>query len=164
MQIEHGFCNRETETVALCAARGVSLIICLPQPGQGMIRDGVAGVGYRKHTVRDADRDAASLGRVLHGVFEQRVQCPCKQRAVCIDRVFVVGCKFCVQSAVCRERGGKPFLCEGSKREFFSTQRLHAGLKPRQLKHFAYTAVHALRLRLDDIKIMRLLFRSKVVP
>ena len=51
----------------------------------------------------------------------------------------------------------------GGKREFLSAQRLHAGLKPRQLEHFAYTAVHALRLRLDDIKIMRLLFRREVV-
>ena len=163
MQIEHGFRNRETEAVTLCAARGVSLIICLPQPGQGMIRDGIAGVGYRKHTVCDADCDAASLRCVLHGVFEERVQCPCKQCAVCVDHVFVVGCQFRVQAAVCRERGGKPFLCEGGKRELLSTQRLHAGLKPRQLKHFAYTAVHALRLRLDDIKIMRLLFRREVV-
>lgn len=103
VQIEHGFCNRETETVALCAARGVSLIICLPQPGQGMIRDGVAGVGYRKHTVRDADRDAASLGRVLHGVFEQRVQCPREQCPVRIDLVFALCCKFGVDGGIGRQ-------------------------------------------------------------
>ena len=162
MQIEHSFRNRQSQSVAFCAARRIGLIIRLPQPRQRVRRNGVAGVCHREHTVCEVHRNAAALRCMLHGVFEERVQCPCKQCAVCVDHVFVVGCQFRVQAAVCRERGGKR-SCARAAREFLSPQRLHAGLQSRQFEHVPHTAVHPLCLLLNDTQIVCLLFRCKVV-
>ena len=49
------------------------------------------------------------------------------------------------------------------QRERRSPQSLCAGLQPRQFKHLPHTAVHPLRLLLNDTQIVCLLFRCKVI-
>ena len=163
MQIEHGFRNRQSQSVAFCAARRIGLIIRLPQPRQRVRRNGIAGIRHREHAVREVHRDAAVCRRMLHGVLKQSVQCPREQCPVRIDLVFALCCKFGVDGGIGRQSRLQALLRQFCQRERGSPQSLCAGLQPRQFKHVPHTAVHPLRLLLNDTQIVRLLFRCKVV-
>ena len=100
---------------------------------------------------------------MLHGVLEQSVQCPRKQCPVRIDLVFALCCKFGVDGGIGWKSRLQALLRQFCQREHRSPQSLCAGLQSRQFEHLPHTAVHPLRLLLDDLQIMSLLFRCKVI-
>ena len=100
---------------------------------------------------------------MLHGVLEQCVQCPRKQCPVCIDLKFVLCCKFGADGGIGRQSRLQALLRQFCQRERRSPQSFCAGLQSRQFEHVPHTAVHPLRLLLNDTQIVRLLFWCKVV-
>ncbi len=85
------------------------------------------------------------------------------KQPVRIDLVFALCCKFGVDGGIGRQSRLQALLRQFRQRERRSPQSFCAGLQSRQFEHLPHTAVHPLRLLLNDTQIVCLLFRCKVI-
>ena len=100
---------------------------------------------------------------MLHGVLEQGIQRPREQRPVGAHLRFALCRKFGADGGIGRQSRLQALLRQFCQRERRSPQSFCAGLQSRQFEHLPHTAVHPLRLLLNDTQIVCLLFRCKVV-